>query len=80
MSLKKKLKTLDIEKKPRTQLKTRQNWKKIAITIFLVPNTHIWWTKAEYITTEMRFLLMFKIDAMRMSRERHSPEVTLGPL
>ena len=80
MSLKKKLKTLDIEKKLRTQLKTRQNWKKIAITIFLVPNTHIWWTKAEYITTEMRFLLMLKIDAMQMSRERHSPEVTLGPL
>ena len=46
----------------------------------LVANTHVWWTKTENITTEMRFALIFKMDAIGKSHERQSPDVTLRPL
>ena len=35
--------------------------KEYSITDFLVSNTHIWWTKTENITTEMHFVLKFKL-------------------
>ena len=53
--------------------------KEYVITNFLVSNTHIWCIKTENITTEMSFLLMFKIDVLGTSGERHAPDVTLGP-
>ena len=50
------------------------------MTNFLVFNTHIWLTKTENISTEMHFVLMFKIDILGTSRERHSPDDTLQRL
>ena len=50
--------------------------KEYEITKFLVSNTHICSTKTGNITTEMRFVLMFKIDVLGTSRERHLPDVT----
>ena len=44
----------------------------------LVFNTHIKWTKAENITTEMCFVLMFKNYSLETSQERHPPNYALG--
>ena len=35
------------------------------VTNFLVSNTHIWSCKTENITSEMRFVLIFKFDVPR---------------
>ena len=45
--------------------KTERIWR---VTNFSVSNTHIWWTKNENITTNMCFVLMFKIDALGSSQ------------
>ena len=58
--------------------KISRKLKKHAVTKFLGYNTHI--TKTENKTTEMRFLLMFKIDVLGTSQERQPLVVTLGPL
>ena len=54
--------------------------KEYEIANFLVSNTHIRWTKTENFTTEMRFVLIFKMDILGTSRERYPLNVTLGPL
>ena len=56
--------------------KTERIW----VINFLVSNTHIWWTKTESFSTDMRFVLTFKMDVLRTFRDRYPPDVTLGPL
>ena len=53
---------------------------RFSLTDLLVSNTHIWWTKTENITTEMRFVLMLKTDVLGRSRERYPLNVILEPL
>ena len=38
---------------------------------FLVYNTHVCWTKTENFTTEMSFVLMFKMDVLRTLPSGH---------
>ena len=64
----------------RTFLERFSKTERYAITNFLVFNTHIWWTKTENITTEIQFVLLFKIDVLETSQERHPPDVALGRL
>ena len=54
--------------------------KEYAMTKFLESNTHIWWSKTENITAEIRFVLMLKIGVLGKSQDRHPLDVTLEPL
>ena len=50
--------------------------KEYVIDNFSVSRTNIWWTTTENTTTEMSFVLMFKIVVMGTFGERFPPDVT----